>query len=83
MWIRRQAGKGGKVRESPQCENEEDKDNINKDNKEDGTENGEKQSQGELTPEEGKKSPSSDEQSGEVARNNEEKKDKKEEYRFY
>ena len=55
--------------------NEEDKDNINKDNKEDGTENGEKQSQGELTPEEGKKSPSSDEQSGEVAKNNEEKKE--------
>ena len=54
---------------------EEDKDNINTDNKEDGTENGEKQSQGELTPEEGEKSPSSDEQSGEVARNNEEKKE--------
>ena len=55
--------------------NEEDKDNINTDNKEDGTENGEKQSQGESTPEEGKKSPSSDEQSGEVARNHEEKKE--------
>ena len=55
--------------------NEEDKDNINTDNKEDGTENGEKQSQDELTPDEGQKSPSSDEQSGEVARNNEEKKE--------
>ena len=54
--------------------NEEDKDNINTDNKEDGTENGEKQSQDELTPDEGQKSPSSNEQSGEVARNNEEKK---------